>query len=110
VHTASHWYNPCAFTLQPAGTFGNERRDRFYAPGVQNYDVSFIKNTKIPEVSQDFNVEFRTEIFNLFNPTDLGFPNFTAITTASGYSSAAGSIISTTQTSRQVQFALKVLF
>ena len=111
VHTASHWYNPCAFTLQPAGTFGNEGRDRFYAPGVQNYDVSFIKNTKIPEISEDFNVEFRTEIFNLFNHTDLGFPNFTAITTATGgYSSAAGSTISTTQTSRQVQFALKFLF
>jgi hypothetical protein len=111
VHTASQWYNPCAFTLQPAGTFGNERRDQIYAPGLQNYDVAFIKNTRIPEISEDFSVEFRAELFNIFNHTDLGFPNFTAITSATGgYSSAAGSIISTTETSRQVQFALKFLF
>ncbi len=117
IHTVAHWYNPCAVAIQPVGTFGNEGRDQFYAPGFKNFDASVIKNTQIRE---NMNLELRAEFFNLFNHTNLAFPNFVALTGAAAnpglqnppiaYNGAAGQITSTNGTSRQVQFVLKLLF
>ena len=43
---------------------GNIGRNRFRGPFQQNWDMSFIKTTKITEQS---NVEFRAEFFNIWN-------------------------------------------
>ena len=111
VHTVAHYYNPCAFQLQPAGTVGNLRRNQLYSSGLKNFDFAMIKNTSFHHSSENFNVELRAEFFNLFNHTNLGFPNFTAITNSAGaINPAAGQIITTTTNSRQVQFGMKVLF
>jgi len=111
VHTAKAYYNPCAFVLEPAGTLGNERRDQLRAPGAETVDLAFIKRTAFPEISKNFSVDLRAEVFNSLNHTNLGFPNFTVITNANGLvNSAAGQVIKTNTTSRQFQFSLKVLF
>jgi hypothetical protein len=123
VHNQAHWYNPCAFAVQPQGTFGNERRDQLYTSGSKNFDLAAIKNTPLPRFGREFNVQFRAEFFNIFNHTNLGFPNFLGATgspssaallnpdaTVSLNTTAAGQIQSTTNSSRQIQFALKVLF
>ena len=128
VHNKTNWYNPCAFAVQPIGTFGNERRDQFVAPGFKNFDFALVKNTRIRE---GMSLELRGELFNLFNHTNLGFPNLVAIQGAPatplnvpgspaagavtlnqivGYNPAAGSFNSTNGTSRQAQFAAKFLF
>ncbi len=128
VHNKAHWYNPCAFMVQPLGTIGNERRDSLVAPGFKNLDMALVKNTRLGE---NISVEVRGELFNVFNHTNLGFPNLVAIQGAPatpantpgspaagavtlnqivGYNPAAGSFNSTNGTSRQAQFALKVLF
>ncbi len=111
VHTVSTYYNPCAFQLQPAGTVGNERRNQLYAAGLQDYDFATIKNTRFKFRTQELNAEFRAEFFNLFNHTNLGFPNFTAITNAAGtVNPAAGRVLTTATNSRQTQFSFKLLF
>ena len=120
VHTVSHWFNPCAVVLQALGTFGNEGRDQFYSPGFKDFDFAAIKNTKLRE---GMNLELRAELFNIFNHTNLGYPNFVALTGVPAsaaniatvpftlaYNQAAGQITSTTNTARQIQFGLKLRF
>jgi len=63
------WVNPAAFAQPAAGTFGNEKRNQFYGPGSADVDFSVFKNTPITE---RVTTQFRIEMFNLFNHTNLG--------------------------------------
>jgi hypothetical protein len=54
-------------------------------------------------------VQFRGEIFNLLNRANYNTPNLITFT-PTGVSATAGAITSTSTTSRQVQFALKLLW
>ncbi|MGA8023794.1 MAG: hypothetical protein WB990_12540, partial [Candidatus Acidiferrales bacterium] len=75
-------------------------------PGLATWDFSVLKNTSITE---RFNLQFRAEIFNLLNRANFNTPNL-IVFTPSGVSGTAGAINSTSTTSRQVQFALKLLW
>src|SRR5215472_9419940 len=108
------WFNPAAFIAPPAtiGFYGNLGRNSFIGPGLATWDFSVFKNTRINE---RFNVQFRAELFNLLNRANFNTPNlitFTPPTAAnpSGVSGTAGAITSTSTTSRQVQFGLKLLW
>ncbi|MGA9247718.1 MAG: hypothetical protein WBV87_05715, partial [Candidatus Acidiferrales bacterium] len=70
------------------------------------WDFSVLKNTSITERC---NLQFRAEIFNLLNRANFNTPNL-IVFTPSGVSGTAGAISSTATTSRQVQFALKLLW
>jgi hypothetical protein len=65
-----------------------------------------LKDTAIRE---RLNLQFRAEIFNLLNRANFNTPNLIVFTPA-GLSGAAGAITSTSTTSRQVQFGLKLLW
>ncbi len=65
------WLNPNAFADAAPGTFGNSRRNAYYAPGYNDVDLSLFKNTKIGE---RINTQFRIEMFNLFNTTNYAPP------------------------------------
>jgi len=68
--------------------------------------LSFIKDTPIHE---RLNLAFRAELFNILNRANFNTPN--AITfTPTGVSPTAGVITSTSTTSRQLQFGLKLLW
>jgi hypothetical protein len=108
------WFNPNAFIAPPSmGGFGGDlARDSFTGPGVATWDFSVLKDTTIRE---GLRLEFRAEIFNLLNRANFNTPNlivFTPPTTAnpSGVSGTAGAVTSTSTTSRQVQFGLKLLW
>jgi carboxypeptidase family protein len=110
----TQWYNPNAFLAPPAtgGFFGNLGRNTLIGPGLATWDFSAVKNTLI---SERWTVQFRAEIFNLLNRANFNTPNlitFTPPTAAnpSGVSGTAGAITSTSTTSRQVQFGIKVLW
>jgi hypothetical protein len=79
-----------------------------------NTDFAILKDTKVPKISETFNVQFRAELFNIFNRTNLGLPNlalFTAGTNGGGnLNPNAGRITATTTSSRQIQLALKIIF
>jgi hypothetical protein len=104
-----HWYNPACFQLQPAGTLGNSGRNIATSPSYATLDVNLAKDTKITEATT---VQFRAEFFNILNHTNFNFPSTTlgAFTSTGAPNPNAGTITSTVGTSRQIQFALKVLF
>jgi len=107
----NQWFNPNAF-LAPANTpanggfYGNVGRDTLIGPGLATWDFSVLKDTRIRE---RLNLQFRAEIFNLLNRTNFNLPN-AVVFTPSGVSPTAGVITSTSTTSRQIQFGLKLLW
>jgi hypothetical protein len=108
------WFNPNAFIAPPStlGFYGNLGRDTFIGPGLATWDFSVMKTTPIRE---RLSLQFRAEIFNLLNRANFNTPNLIVFTppspaNPSGLSGTAGAITSTSTTSRQVQFALKLLW
>jgi hypothetical protein len=104
----NQWFNPAAFLAPPAnsGFYGNLGRDTLIGPGLATWDFSAVKDTRITE---QLNVQFRAEIFNLLNRANFNTPNLITFT-PTGVSGTAGAITSTSTTARQVQFALKLLW
>jgi outer membrane receptor protein involved in Fe transport len=93
---------------------GNAVRNVLTGPGISNLDFSIFKNNHIRRISEGFNLQFRTEIFNILNrpnfafPIILGNPSNTDLYNGNGTpTGVAGIIRSTTTTSREIQFALK---
>jgi hypothetical protein len=68
---ATGYLNPAAFA-EPAGEFGTLGRDQIYGPGFWNADFSVTKDTKITET---LGVQFRAELFNIFNHPNFALPN-----------------------------------
>ena len=85
---------------QGAGRFGTLGRTLFHGPGINNWDFSVIKRTKVTE-GQD--VEFRADFFNLANHAQFNNPN-------GSVGSAAFGRITGTSNPRLIQFALKYKF
>ncbi len=108
------WFNPAASLAPPStsGFAGNLGRDTYIGPGLATWDFSVFKDTKIRE---RLSLQFRAEIFNLLDRANFNTPNLIAFTpptaaNPSGLSGTAGAITSTSTTSRQVQFGLKLLW
>jgi hypothetical protein len=93
---------------------GNVGRNVLIGPGLTSLDFSMFKNNYIKKISEKFNVQFRAEIFNILNHANFAppaTPNNTDIFDATGtLSQGVGQITKTTTTSREIQFALKVIF
>lgn len=106
--TPKQWFNPAAFLPPPpaSGFYGNLGRDSLVGPGLATWDLSFLKDTVIRE---RMTVQFRAELFNLLNRANFNTPN-PIVFTPSGVSPTAGVITSTSTTSRQIQFGLKLLW
>jgi Carboxypeptidase regulatory-like domain/TonB-dependent Receptor Plug Domain len=102
----NQWYNPAAFILPIAGTYGNLGRGVYSGPGLTNVDASLFKDTAI---SEHANLQFRAEVFNVLNTANFGTPNSTVFSNGA-ISSSAGLITTTNTTSRQIQFGLKLIF
>ena len=99
--------NPISGTC--ANLLGNSGRNAVYGPGLVDFDFSVIKDTKIFE---RLTVQFRAEIFNIFNRTNFNPPlaNNTLFDQGGVPNPAAGVLDSTSTSSREVQFALKLIF
>ncbi len=100
------WFDPRAFLMPAPGTFGNVARGSLRGPGLVNVDMSLFKKFTI---SEKLNLQFRAEAFNLFNHANFSYPN-EVVFNGSAVSPSAGVITQTNGTSRQLQFALKLLF
>lgn len=104
ARSVEQWFNTACFQTLPfgSGRFGTAGRNIVTGPGFANIDVGIFKNIPIDDVRR---LEFRTEIFNLFN-----HPNF-AIPINDIRSPAFGSILSTLPgNERKIQFGLKFYF
>ncbi|MGP0074658.1 MAG: carboxypeptidase regulatory-like domain-containing protein [Bryobacteraceae bacterium] len=102
----TQWFNPKAFLLPAAGTFGNLGRGVYSGPGLAEVDTSLFKTTAITERT---NLQFRAEFFNVLNHSNFATPNATVFS-GGAYNASAGLITATTTTSRQIQFGLKLIF
>jgi Carboxypeptidase regulatory-like domain/TonB dependent receptor/TonB-dependent Receptor Plug Domain len=91
---------------------GNLGRNSVIGPGLVNLNFSLFKNVPIPRVSETFTLQFRTEIFNIFNRADFQIPlsNLSVFNATGAPVAGAGAINATTYPSRQIQFGLKVIF
>jgi hypothetical protein len=127
--------NPAAFSIPLPGTFGDLPRNALRGPSFRQFDL--VLNKRFP-ITESTNIEFRTEIFNIFNFANFAAPSTTlnnalpTITSAgvvstgslqpgSGFtqSQAGGTFGLLRQTvertvglgtSRQIQFALRLNF
>jgi outer membrane receptor protein involved in Fe transport len=96
-----------------ANLLGNVRRNSLPGPHLVSVDFSTLKNFPIKKISEQFNVQFRAEMFNLFNHANFAPPIVNAAVfqptpTGASLIPNAGAIDRTTTTSRQIQFGLKV--
>ena len=100
------WFDPRAFALPLQGTFGNVGRSPLRGPGLFMVDSSLLKRVRI---SEGLNLQFRAEVFNVLNHPNFRYPN-EVVFQGTDYSPSGGVIQATATTSRQIQFALKLLF
>ena len=71
VGTIAEWFNPNCFVLQPAGTIGDLGRTTVVGPAFANMAFALLKDTRVPKISELFDVQFRAEVANLFNHPNL---------------------------------------
>jgi hypothetical protein len=96
-----------------ANLLGNAGRNTVIGPRLVNMDFSATKNFPIHRVSENFNVQFRAEIFNIFNHSNFLPPEPLAgagIFDATGAIATNGFMDTLATQPRDVQFALKVIW
>jgi hypothetical protein len=97
----SLWFNPAAFTTPQPYNWGDSGRNILRGPRAANFDLTAEKKFLFTEARQ---LWFRAELFNAFNHPQFLLPASTIGSTG------VGSISATARPSRQIQFALKLLF
>jgi hypothetical protein len=102
----TQWFNPNAFVLPAAGTYGNLGRGTLRGPGLVGVDASLFKDTKLTEKVA---MQFRAECFNVLNHTNFNTPNLTVFS-GTAINPTAGQITATATPSRQIQFGLKLIY
>lgn len=100
--TPSEWFNISAYAIPPLYTFGNVGRNTLQSQRWINMDMSVIRS--FPFWGEGRRFEFRAETFNIFNHPVFGGPNNDV--SSSGF----GSISSTANSPRQMQFSGKIVF
>src|SRR5579872_3600643 len=109
--TYQNWVTPSAFITPGCPSFtrcangihveGNAARNSVEFPGINNWDLAIMKNTRIGE---RLSAQFRAEMFNAWNHAQFGPPN---LSLASGQFGRIGSLLIAP---REIQFALKLIF
>jgi hypothetical protein len=94
------YMNKAAFAPNPLGTFGNQGRNMFTAPGYADVDLGLHKTFRVTE---QLRTQFRFESFNSFNRVNLGLPN-------SSQNSSNFMRITTATSPRILQFALRFMW
>ncbi|HEV2177474.1 MAG TPA: carboxypeptidase regulatory-like domain-containing protein [Terriglobia bacterium] len=108
--TGNFFFNPtnldCATVA--AFTFGTLGRNTLRGPGINNWDLSLIKDTQITERQR---IEIRAEFFNAFNHAQFSNPD------AGGFDGTFGQLVATrghdsdtTSGARIIQFGIKYYF
>ncbi|MCH8267799.1 MAG: TonB-dependent receptor [Acidobacteria bacterium] len=101
------YFDTSQFALSPLGQFGNLARNTLILPGSAVFDLSLFKNINVTEESR---VQFRVEVFNLFNRPNFGVPEQDVWRSNGRRDANAGRINNTRTSARQIQFALKYIF
>jgi hypothetical protein len=102
----------CFAVPDPITLRGDLGRNTLTGPGLVNFDFSLFKNNYIKRISDHFNVQFRAEFFNILNHPNFAPPlDNKNLFDSTGQPVANAGLITSTQTpSRQIQFALKLIW
>jgi hypothetical protein len=100
VRTPECWFNTGAFEHAATGQFGKVGRNTMAGPAFEQWDFSAIKTIPIGE---SMRVQFRAEIFNIFNNVNFELPN-------NDINSPGFGQIEAVRPGRIVQLALKFTF
>jgi hypothetical protein len=102
VTTGKPYLNTALFSPSAIGMEGTANRAFFHGPGLNSWDMSLLKDTKVTE---QITVQFRAEFFNVFNHAQFINPsgNITGGPTVFG-------IINAARPGRIGQVALKLIF
>jgi hypothetical protein len=98
--TTSRYFDTAAFTAPALYSFGNSGTGILTGPGYFNVDLTLERQFVVTE---RIKADLRGESFNTFNRANFNNPNATIGTTTAG-------VISSTQSPRVLQVALKVTF
>jgi len=100
--------NAFNFASPILGLAGNVARNRFYGPGYANWDMVMSKDVHFTE---NVRLQFRTEVYNLFNRTEFGQPgDLLQEPSTFGFSTSTITRADNTTSARQLQFGLKLFF
>ncbi|HSZ21454.1 MAG TPA: carboxypeptidase regulatory-like domain-containing protein [Candidatus Acidoferrum sp.] len=105
---------PASFGLDPltcTNLLGHLGRNSIIGPGLFNVDMSFIKDNHISKFGENFNIQFRAELFNIFNRANYPPPTDNLDVLDPQLVNGFGQIDQDTQVPmREIQFALKIVF
>ena len=97
--TVAQWYDKTAYVLPAAGFQGTAGRNTLIGPSSKSVDFSMSKRFPLGASR----LEFRWDIFNLFNTTNFGQPD-------GNISNVTAGVISTADDARSMQFGLRLAF
>jgi hypothetical protein len=94
------YFDPSLFSPEALGQLGNANKRYFHGPGINNWDMALLKDTRITETKL---LQFRLEFFNIFNHAQFENPPGDILNGNFGYVTQA-------RDPRIGQIALKFLF
>lgn len=105
------WFNVNCFAQPAGGELGNASRAPVNGPDFVNTDFSVIKRFALPW-RENMGLDFRAEVFNLFNHAQFALPGSPSIYFQNDFNSPSsfGKISNTVNNPRLVQFGLKFTF
>ncbi len=110
----AQWFDPAAFVLQPAGTFGNVGRNELIGPDLKTMDLAVSKMFGLSRLSMGRGtLELRAEVFNVFNRANFGPPSLVAFAGTAATEaplSSFGQIRTTITSARQAQLGVRISF
>lgn len=101
-----YWFDTSCFAMPASNYFGDSRPNIITGPGVNNWDIGF---GKVFSLRESMNLQFRTELFNVFNHAQFLNP-FSTLTGAGGKTDPNFGRITTARPARELQFGLKLLW
>lgn len=102
--TVMQWFNTSCFTMPAAFTYGNAGRDIVIGPGLHDFDGTLEKRFRIRESTS---LQFRVDVFNLFNHPNFNSPLGPGRTFSTAASFGA---VTSVQDPRDMQFSLRFVF
>jgi hypothetical protein len=108
-HTPAEWFNPAAFAIPAPGTYGDAGLNSLRGPDFKDVDFAVVRTFSFTE---RFRLQFRAELFDLFNHPNFYFGNTPTgnLTLTNGSFNQITSTVGGPGANRDIQFALKLMF
>lgn len=106
-HDPSRWFNTSCFSSAFLGRYGSAGRNIVIGPPTHGWDAAMLKRFSLGK--EERYLQFRAEIFNALNHPNFDNPSVTVSSSTFGKITSAG-VQDTRASSRQIQFAMRLVF